>query len=73
MVEHLTENQKKRVRFSPFTFLFIIKKTCGRMVNAALLKSVAIKALRVQIPPRPIFYKQPTWRNGRRGGLKILY
>lgn len=23
------------------------------MVNAALLKSVAIKALRVQIPPRP--------------------
>ena len=39
------------------------------MVNAALLKSVAIKALRVQIPPRPI----PTWRNGRRGGLKILY
>ena len=41
------------------------------MVNAALLKSVAIKALRVQIPPRPIFI--PTWRNGRRGGLKILY
>ena len=24
------------------------------MVNAALLKSVAIKALRVQIPPRPL-------------------
>ena len=71
MVEHLTENQKKRVRFSPFTFLIIFKiKTCGRMVNAALLKSVAIKAMRVQIPPRP---KIPTWRNGRRGGLKILY
>lgn len=70
MAEHLTENQKKRVRFSPFTIFFIIrKKTCGRTVNAALLKSVAIKALRVQIPPRP----KPTWRNGRRGGLKILY
>jgi len=50
MAEHLTENQKKRVRFSPFTN----KKTCGRMVNAALLKSVAIKAMRVQIPPRPM-------------------
>jgi hypothetical protein len=25
MAEHLTENQKKRVRFSPFTFLFGIK------------------------------------------------
>ena len=25
------------------------------MVNAALLKSVAIKALRVQIPPRPLY------------------
>ena len=51
MVEHLTENQKKRVRFSPFTYIII--RTCGRMVNAALLKSVAIKAMRVQIPPRP--------------------
>jgi hypothetical protein len=50
MAEHLTENQKKRVRFSPFTFI----KTCGRTVNAALLKSVTIKVLRVQIPPRPI-------------------
>ena len=69
MVEHLTENQKKRVRFSPFTN----KKTCGRMVNAALLKSVAIKAMRVQIPPRPMLSLLPTWRNGRRGGLKILY
>jgi hypothetical protein len=75
MVEHLTENQKKRVRFSPFTFIYNIIRTCGRMVNAALLKSVAIKALRVQIPPRPyyIIYNKPTWRNGRRGGLKILY
>ena len=26
------------------------------MVNAALLKSVTIKVLRVQIPPRPMFY-----------------
>lgn len=45
------------------------------MVNAALLKSVAIKALRVQIPPRPLYLyiPIPTWRNGRRGGLKILY
>jgi hypothetical protein len=51
MAEHLTENQKKRVRFSPFTFII---KTCGRMVNAALLKSVTIMVLRVQIPPRPI-------------------
>jgi hypothetical protein len=56
MVEHLTENQKKRVRFSPFTFILNRIRTCGRMVNAALLKSVAIKALRVQIPPRPVFY-----------------
>lgn len=57
MVEHLTENQKKRVRFSPFTILpYTTIGTCGRMVNAALLKSVAIKALRVQIPPRPIVY-----------------
>lgn len=60
MVEHLTENQKKRVRFSPFTFIynkynFKRNRTCGRMVNAALLKSVAKKALRVQIPPRPNF------------------
>jgi hypothetical protein len=55
MAEHLTENQKKRVRFSPFTYIFFLK-TCGRMVIAALLKSVAIKALRVQIPPRPLTY-----------------
>jgi hypothetical protein len=52
MAEHLTENQKKRVRFSPST----IKKTCGRMVIAALLKSVTKKVLRVQIPPRPLTY-----------------
>lgn len=53
MAEHLTENQKKRVRFSPFTDY---TKACGRMVNATLLKSVAIMALRVQIPPRPLTY-----------------
>lgn len=44
MAEHLTENQKKRVRFSPFTLKLKKKlKTCGRMVNAALLKSVVVR------------------------------
>ena len=31
MVEHLTENQKKRVRFSPFTI--IINKIKGRVAE----------------------------------------
>jgi hypothetical protein len=53
MAEHLTENQKKRVRFSPSTIKI---KTCGRMVIAALLKSVTKMVLRVQIPPRPYTY-----------------